>query len=260
MRLKVLVLCGAATLSAALIYGVWVEPYSIEVTRYRLRARVNRQLKIAHLTDLHTSGLGRRERELIRILEAERPDVIFITGDNINSRGDYGACRQVLSRLRAPLGVWAVRGNWEIWRPASDERAFYEGSGVKLLINEAGRVREDVWVIGFDDALAGEPDREALSKAPGGPFQVALFHSPVYFERVSGRCDLALAGHTHGGQIRLPFLGSLWLPPGSGNFSNGWYEANGSRMYVSRGIGTSIVGIRLFCRPELAIITLCGDC
>lgn len=260
MRLKVLSLCALAALSLALPYGFWVEPYWIEVTRHKIRAQLDRPLKIAHLTDLHTGGLGRRERELLRILDAEKPDVIFITGDSINSRGDYDACGEVLSRLRAPLGVWAVRGNWEKWHPASDERAFYDRIGVKLLVNEAEPVRKDVWVIGFDDALAGDPDREALSKAPTGIFRVALFHSPAYFERISGRCDLALAGHTHGGQVRLPFLGPLWLPPGSGSFSSGWYEANGSRMYVSRGIGTSILGLRLFCRPELAIITVCGEC
>ena len=75
-------------------------------------------------------------------------------------------------------------------------------------------------------------------------------------DRIAGKCDLALAGHTHGGQVRLPWLPPLWLPRGSGRFVEGWYEREGSQMYVCRGIGMSILPIRFFCRPELAVITV----
>jgi predicted MPP superfamily phosphohydrolase len=91
---------------------------------------------------------------------------------------------------------------------------------------------------------------------PADVYRIALFHSPVFFEEAAGSCELALSGHTHGGQVRLPPLGPLWLPPMCGRYVEGWYDLNGSRMYVSRGIGTSILPIRFMCRPELAIITL----
>ena len=77
-----------------------------------------------------------------------------------------------------------------------------------------------------------------------------------FFDTVAGRVPLVLAGHTHGGQVRLPLIPTLWLPRGSGHFLAGWYAERGSRMYVSRGIGTSVLPIRFRCPPELSIITV----
>ena len=165
-------------------------------------------------------------------------------------------CRQVLTRLRAPLGAWAVRGNWENWRPSINERAFYESAGVHFLLNSSAPVG-GLWLVGLDDEASGRPDLDAaLRGVPRGAWTLALFHSPTYLDQAAGRCNIALAGHTHGGQVRLPFLGPLWLPRGCGRFVEGWYEERGTRMYVSRGIGTSILPIRFFCRPELDLITL----
>src|ERR1700681_2267136 len=90
-----------------------VEPYRIEVTHSSVQAPLTRPLKIAHLSDLHTSGLGRRERQLLLLLDAEQPDVIVITGDTVTRGHHYANIRPILSRLHAPLGVWLVRGDWE---------------------------------------------------------------------------------------------------------------------------------------------------
>ena len=253
---------------AAAIDGFFVEPYSIEITRHHISAAprsgspdpprgLAAPLKIAHLSDLHTRGVGRRERRLLAQLEAERPELIVVTGDTLSGSGDYEMCRALLSRLRAPLGVWVVRGNWENWRPVRGERAFYASAGVNFLLNEAHPAREDVWLVGLDDPSSGSPNLDAaLKDVPPAAFTIALFHSPGYFNQVAGRCPLALAGHTHGGQVRLPFMPSLWLPRGSGKFLAGWYQRGGAQMYVSRGIGTSVLPVRFFCRPELAIITV----
>jgi predicted MPP superfamily phosphohydrolase len=265
----------------------WIEPYWIEVTHHHVFAPLASPLKIAHLTDIHTRGLGRRERRMLALLESERPDLIVITGDTVSNggfddifretprrlkqvrpkthgqrlarenEGRYEMCREVLKRLHAPLGVWLVRGNWEHWWPVGDEREFYESVGVNFLLNEGRCVRDDIWIVGFDDAVVGSPSLEAaLVGVPTSAFKIALFHSPDYFERVAGQYNLAFAGHTHGGQVRLPFLRPFWLPPGCGRFLEGWYEQDGSRMHVSRGIGTSSLDVRFFCRPELAVITV----
>lgn len=85
---------------------------------------------------------------------------------------------------------------------------------------------------------------------------IGLFHSPASFDSVAGSWPLALAGHTHGGQIRLPFVKPLWLPEGSGSYVAGWYEGKGSKLYVSRGVGTAMLPLRFLCRPELALITI----
>jgi hypothetical protein len=86
--------------------------------------------------------------------------------------------------------------------------------------------------------------------------RLALFHSPDLFDAVAPKVDLALAGHTHGGQVSLPLLGPPWLPPGSGAYVDGWYQRGAARMHVSRGVGTSILPVRFLCRPEVAVVEL----
>ncbi|HVF89360.1 MAG TPA: metallophosphoesterase [Blastocatellia bacterium] len=239
------------------LYAFFVEPYWIEDTHYRIQAPVTAPLKIAHLSDLHTSGLNRREKELLEILDREKPDLIVITGDSVSTTNGYEGFRVVLRELRAPLGVWVIRGNHENWHPIPDERDFYSSAGVNFLVNESKKPREDFWLVGLDDAFGGSPDLDgALADVPEDEYKIALFHSPGFFNQAAGRCDLALAGHTHGGQVQLPIIGAVWLPPHSGNFVEGWFERNGSRLYVSRGIGTSLLNVRFLCRPEVAFITL----
>lgn len=240
------------------VYTLWIEPNWIEVTRYQVHAPLGAPLKIAHLSDLHTHGLGHRERQMLAILEAEKPDLIVVTGDTLADHGgSYPQCREVYEKLHAPLGVWVVRGNWENWKPLRRERAFYEAAGMHLLVNASAYVTPNVWLVGLDDPYTGTPKlNSALQGVPPDAFKIALFHSPAYFDRVAGHANLCLSGHTHGGQVRLPFLNPLWLPAGCGRYVEGWYEESGSQMYVSRGVGMSILPVRFLCRPELAFITV----
>jgi len=268
-RGRVLVILLLSGLAAGL-YAFGIEPDWIEVTHHRVIAPLSPPLTIAHLTDLHVRRLGRREKGLLAILEREKPDVIVITGDSVvdgdvlvpsgerTSRFTYARAGELFDQLHAPLGVFAVRGNWENERRLRDERGYYESHGVQLLLNESREVRPGVWLAGIDDP-EGRPDVEAaLSGIPRGAFAVALFHSPAIFDEVAGRVALALAGHTHGGQVRLPFVRPFWLPDNCGRYLEGFYEESGSRLYVSRGVGTSVLPVRLFCRPEVAIFRI-GD-
>jgi hypothetical protein len=251
----------ALALFGLLIDSVVIEPYRIETTRYQVYGAVAAPLKIAQLTDLHTHGLGPRERKMIAILDAEKPDVIVVTGDSL---GGYGGTWQEIQRVyeqfHAPLGVWFVRGNWENnhnIHPARRERQFYEDSGVHLLVNANAQLRPDVWLIGLDDPSSGivRLDR-ALAGVPANAYKIAIFHAPGYFDHIAGHVNLVLAGHTHGGQVRIPFVHPFWLPADSGPYISGWYAKDGSQMYVNRGIGWTGLPIRFLCRPEVAIITV----
>jgi hypothetical protein len=250
-----LVLLGLA------VDAVLIEPYRIEVTHSVVHGAVGQPLKIAQLTDLHTHGLGRRERHMISILAAEHPDVIVVTGDSLAGYGgDYEEVAEVYKQLHAPLGVWFVRGNWETdhqIRPLRREREFYESTGVHLLLNANTQLRPGVWLVGFDDPTTGtaRPDL-ALAGIPADAYKIALFHSPAYFNKIASRVNLALAGHTHGGQVHIPFVRPFWLPEGSGRYLAGWYDDGGSKMYVNRGVGMSILPIRFLCRPEVAIVAV----
>ena len=256
-KLRVAVLVFAGATASLAIYGTEIEPAWIEVTHYAVAAPVSPPIKIAHLTDLHTRELGRPERRLLELLEQEKPDVIVITGDVTHNDARLDDARPLLERLHAPLGIWVVRGNWEVWRPAEDVRDFFRSLGIHYLLNECAPLREDLWLVGLDDPRAGTPDPDhALAGVPAGVYTIALVHAPVAFDTLAGRTNLVLAGHTHGGQVRLPFWGPIWLPEATGGYVAGWYRKSNTQMYVSRGIGMSVLPVRFLSRPELTILTL----
>lgn len=117
---KLTVALGIA-ITTLFIYSRWIEPSWIEVTRHQVSAGTDRPLKIIQLSDLHTDEFGVRERNVLEIIHQEEPDAILISGDTVANEGDWKSVGILLSRLRAPLAVFLVRGNWEHWRPDSDE-------------------------------------------------------------------------------------------------------------------------------------------
>lgn len=231
----------------------------VDVTRHVVCAPVARPLTVALISDLHLNGEDREAEEMLAILRDEGPDLILIAGDLTSLDGSDEIYAALLRRLSAPLGVWMVPGNWDYWLPIGDLPGLCERSGVRLLVNAAAEVVPGIWLAGLDDAVAGAPDaRRALETVPTSAWVIGLIHCPGSFEELAGRCAVAFAGHTHGGQVRLPGLPPAWLPSGSGGYVAGWYERNGSRLYVSRGLGAKTLPVRLFCPPEVALFTLCG--
>lgn len=256
MRRYLLIAAAVAAL-VVVIDAFFIEPYRIEVTHHSFPAAIASPLKIGLISDVHTRAFGRRERKLLTLLSAEQPDVILIAGDTVGRAGSYAPVANFLQHLHAPLGVWLVRGNWEIPVTVRNEHAFYAAAGVHFLLNEAKPIRSDVWLLGLDDPATESPRPDpALESIPPGVFSIAMFHAPGYFDHIAGRVPLVLAGHTHGGQIRIPYVPVFWLPRGSAGFLEGWYAERGSKMYVTRGIGTSTIWARFLCRPEISIITL----
>lgn len=254
--MKILKVALLLILPAISYYGFYFEPNNLETTFHKRKiGSPARLLKIAHLSDLHTKGFGTIEEKLISAINAEKIDVIFITGDIATPNGTIEGYQEVLKKLRAPLGVYFVPGNWEYWTDISSFNLI-ENSGVTNLTNKAHNIRDNVWIIGFDDHLEGFPDSSLPNSLPDDAIKIALFHTPSFFKVISGHVDLAFAGHSHGGQVRLPFLEPFWAPAGTNQYYSGWYNEGSSEMYVSRGIGTSILPIRINCRPEVAFIEL----
>jgi predicted MPP superfamily phosphohydrolase len=233
---------------------VWWSNRSIEVTRHVVPAPVERRVRVALIADLHVVRPGPRERRLLELIERERPDAIALNGDFGALGGPPDACGPVLEQLQAPLGVWASLGNWDYGNPVADWRSFLAAHGVRLLLNESAPLVDRLWLLGLDSALVGWPDLDrAFSGVPTDAFVVGLIHCPVLFEDLAGRVPLALAGHTHGGQVLLPGVRPLYMPRGCWPYVSGWYPRDGSRMYVSRGIGCPSLPVRVACPPELAI-------
>jgi hypothetical protein len=255
-----------------LIYVWAIEPNWIEVTRHETWFKNLPEefdgLVVAHVSDLHMRGYGARERRVLERLAESKPGLIALTGDFTQEGSDPAAIRRFLedlSKQKPAFGIWAVLGNYDHWYPpaASDDavRKFFSDAGVALLVNEWGRIGkklDTLTLVGVDDPFSGLDNLgDALRGTQRTPFAVLLTHAPQMFMKADlTKFDLVLAGHTHGGQVRLPGIGPLWLPAGSEGYDSGWFYGMNAQMYVARGVGTSILPIRFLCRPEIALITL----
>lgn len=270
-------------LVAALAFGYYVhrvEPRRFEVTRTQVHLPDLPQaldgLTIAHLSDFHCQpdrAIEWSSREAVRLAMAERPDLIVITGDMFEIAELVGECAWQLEGLSAPLGVWAVPGNHD--RAHRDPFAYLEASqqaleelrrtlaelGVTLLANESRTLRVDgaeLAIAGVDDFAYGRDDaRAALAQVDGADVSLLLAHTPDTLDDPCARqADLMLCGHTHGGQIQLPGIGSPWAPVWRDRRrASGLLRAEGTLCYVTRGVA-SATPARFRCRPEVALLTL----
>ncbi len=197
-----------------------------------------------------------------RVGAAEEPDLVCLGGDLINSRErELEELCEPLSKLRPPLGIFAVPGNHDhaytghinFWR------SFLEERGVRVLINRGERVERNgagLWLCGVDDLSMGHPDLDAAleGRNPAEP-TILLAHHPDYFRESARRgLDLTLSGHTHGGQVM--FFG--WVPVlhSEYGFHAGTFEQDGCKMYVGRGLGVTVLPLRFGARSEVPIVTL----
>ena len=232
---------------------------------------------IAHISDLHNAEYGKDNEKLIDILKAESPDIIAITGDLIDS--DHTDLEVAVSFAQQAVKIapcYFVTGNHEAWiGPRYEElKTSLENAGVTVLQDEAVELDHGgacIQLIGANDPAFSEQDsflsesilETKLSQIDiSDGFSILLSHRPEYFNVYQNKnIDLVLSGHAHGGQFRLPFLGGV-IAPGQGLFPKydaGAYTENGTTMIVSRGIGNSIIPVRINDRPEIVIIELnCG--
>ena len=254
-----LAFCAAA-------YAFFVEPDWVAVTEHRVAADADVPIRVVQLSDLHLREIGARERRVLELVGGLDPDAVVLSGDVVDRPESLEALGGFLSGLPA-APKFAVLGNWEYWGGVPRDRleAVYAEHGVRLLVNARADLRlgtKRLAVVGLDDFTAGKPEEAGLlSGAPEGGALVLVEHSPGYFDggNAPGDApswpDLCLSGHTHGGQIAF-FGFPLWTPPGSGKFAAGWYGGNGCPLYVSRGIGTSVLPVRFWNRPEVAVFEL----
>jgi len=256
--------------AAALGDGFLLEPAAVQVTRHELPipglpAALD-GVRIACLADVHLHrGISRAAHAALEQVDRERPEIVVLAGDICNKRGDLPTLTAWARDARGTLATFATFGNWE--RYAKIDRATAEAAygkaGVEFLCNTTARVSirgATLTILGLDDPVEGQPDpMAALAGVGARDVAVWVLHGPGYVDElpksIAPRPALFLAGHTHGGQIRLPGITPV-LPVGSGRFVAGWYRDTVAPLYVSRGIGTVFVPARLFCPPELPVFSL----
>ncbi len=227
-------------------------------------------IKIVALSDLHVGAPHitlDKVREVVRRTNEQQPDLIVLLGDYV-IQGVVGGrfiepevFVEILKELKAPHGVYAVLGNHD-WLLGGERvaRAF-ERVGIRMLTNEAVRIERNgsaLWLAGLGDYFSHKDDLEKTMRSvtSADPI-VALTHTPDIFLKLSPQFILTLAGHTHGGQVNLPLLGRRVVPSDFGEkYAIGFVEEGEKRLFVTSGIGTSILPVRFRVPPEISVLTI----
>jgi hypothetical protein len=243
------------------VWGWFFEPYMLEVNTVTIETdKLTRaSFRIVQISDLHCDAAERNETEVVRIVNSLNPDVVIFTGDAINEYEALPLLKRALSEIRAPLGKFAVRGNFD----AAAQRApgLFENTGFDLLELENVYIEKGGEKIAITGAGFGQDPacvRCMTLEAEPGLFHVFLSHAPDFAEDLENAgADLYLCGHTHGGQVRLPFLGAIMTISKFGKkYEAGRYDIKGMILYVNRGIGMEpfpAPQVRFLCRPEIAV-------
>jgi predicted MPP superfamily phosphohydrolase len=265
-------LVGAGGLAAAGLglYARHIEPYSPRLETLSLPLPAAHEhlagLTIGFLADTHV-GPFIRPTDLTRatsLLAREHPDLVLYGGDYVSESPRYikGAAA-VLGHLACATryGGFAVLGNHDLGLVPEKIEAALGGVGISVLRNRAVKIETiqgPLWIAGIDETLIGTPHPElTIAQAPPGAAILALWHEAQFAERAADAGAFAqLSGHSHGGQIRLPFFGPLALPVDGDRHSFGLSFAHGMPVYTTRGVGVYRPPLRLNCRPEVTLIRL----
>ncbi|MBL8859237.1 MAG: metallophosphoesterase [Planctomycetes bacterium] len=258
------------------VYATFVEPYrlvteSAEIMIAKERS-LTRPLSIGVLADIQCVAVTDREREAVARVLAAKPDLIVLPGDLQQSGFDQAhvigpQLRELLAPLSAPLGVWYVEGNtettWEARQLLAGTRVRILDDEIVHLEHEGARVTLCGVGLGFSSAKAQVVLREIQSSTADDDVRIVLAHRPdvILALNSNSRVDLVIAGHTHGGQVQLPFIGPLITLSDVPRriAAGGLHDLDGRRIYVSRGIGWEhghAPRVRFLCAPEVSLLTL----
>ncbi|MBD3246030.1 MAG: hypothetical protein GF333_03370 [Candidatus Omnitrophica bacterium] len=244
------------------LYGLFVEPYWLQVNREKIRTGSLRDtsFRVVQISDLHCDRKIRNEPKLVRMVNELRPDIIVFTGDALNTEKALGTFRRTLASLRSSHGKFAVRGNFDVWY--WDEAELFSGTGFREL-NATVAVQKNGEVLYLTGSRCDRPSEilTRCAEVPRGIFHIVLFHYPYLVERLPARStDLYLCGHTHGGQVAVPGYGALVTMSRLGKkYERGKYRVENTHMYVNRGVGMEggiAPRVRFFARPEITVFDI----
>ena len=263
------------------LYAGEIERHWIDVTHREIRLPslpgAFDGMKIVQLSDIHLDEFTEPFllRHAIDQINRMQPDVVLLTGDFVSyeitprkfSLKSAWQCAEILSELRCPQR-YAILGNHDHWLSAAQVTQALTTRGIPVLVNSylsLDRNGSRLWLAGIDDPVSGRPDPDraippSIRGIQGQPV-ILMCHAPDYADDLllhpAGRSvALMLSGHTHGGQVRLPFVGALDLPPGGKKYVQGLFRLGSMQLYVNRGIGTIGVPFRFDCPPEITAFTL----
>jgi predicted MPP superfamily phosphohydrolase len=225
-------------------------------------------MKVLFVADIHAGPYMSRNRmdRLVERINAEEPDVVILGGDYVGGKmNGANIFYPAIAGVEAPEGIFAVMGNHDAWEGEDEAKAGLVGANITLLENEAAQLARgdsNIWIGGLEDAYTGSPDATAAAgPIDADDFAILVSHNPdVFAEQLQPTkeyWDLALAGHTHGGQVHgLGMISFLSVSKHGNRYLRGWKNEWDTEILISNGIGTVTAPIRLFTRPEMHVITL----
>ncbi len=263
---------GGLALYAAEFERHWIDIHNVDI-RLKNLPEAFRGFRIAHIADFHYGEYSEPTfiRSVVRAVNALRPDLIALTGDFVSSGPmakrisiDFAFhCANLLAMLECPQ-KYAVMGNHDVLVSRADVTDALVSKGIPVLHNHAIPIEKDgtrFWLAGVADVSTGnEANLSAAiprSRVAAAEPLILMAHEPDYADQVIGSgIDLMLSGHTHGGQVRIPFMPPMNLPPMGRKYVEGHFFLNDLQLYVTRGIGTVGMPFRFRCPPEITVITL----
>jgi predicted MPP superfamily phosphohydrolase len=248
------------------IYGYFIEPYWLQVNKFEIRTQKlsAASFRIVQISDLHCDKRLLNEEKIVKIVNSLKPDVIVFSGDSINTPKAMRRFQKTLSDLRAGFGKFAVRGNFEIcfWK----NLPVFDNTGFRVLDADNVEIEKDSEKLYLAGLSCGHPERysNVLANVPDGRFSIFLYHYPDLIDKVQNKdLDLYLCGHTHGGQVALPFYGAIiTLTKHGKKYEAGMYTVGDTLLYVNRGVGLDggwLPRVRFFARPEIAVFDIVPD-
>lgn len=224
--------------------------------------------KIVQISDFHNENFGRNNDNLLNLIKNQNPDIIVITGDLVDSNHtNINRALEFTQTLQEICPTYYVTGNHEYWLSEKDLDILFTGlksNGIRILENQCVNIDKgdsSFLLVGLDDRNLADNTLANILQDHKDEYTVVLAHEPQYISNYSGeKVDLVMAGHAHGGQFRLPFIGGVIAPNQGFNpkYTSGEYKVNDTVMIVSRGLGNSIIPIRLFNYPEIVSVQLKG--
>lgn len=243
------------------------EPYRLTIEHQPIQLRrlpeVFDGFRIVQLSDIHHSPFTSREqiKRAVDTANSLQPDIIALTGDYISKERRYAApCAELLGRLRARHGVYAVLGNHDHWTDAALITDLFRAEGITVLVNQGMRFEKNgaaFWLAGVDDTMVGLEDLSlALAGSTEDELKLLLAHNPIVLRRAArAGVDLVLSGHTHGGQVSLrPERSASGRP--RRRLLKGLARQGETQIYVTRGLGTVVLPVRFGCPPEVSLLEL----
>ena len=249
-----------------LLKSVFFYPYRIKTVNIKIKNRSGFPLPdgftILHLSDLHTREYGKKQKLIAAALGKLPPaDLAVVTGDIAEEDLFVNNNCEIFSSINSKGGIFCVRGNNDIRLDETLLKKFLSGYGARLLINENAvfdAFGAKIIITGVDDPHKKKDDLQKAKPAGKAAFSLLLAHSPdILLDPGFKKFDLILSGHTHNGQIRLPLLGVIFAHSRVGRkYVYGLHTVEGVPLYISGGLGESVLKMRLYNYPELALITI----